>query len=58
MGRGVGPNRTRAHFLDVSIPERASPMATVATTPLAALQALGTSVWLDDISRQMLQAGS
>ena len=34
-------------------------MATAASTssPLAALQAAGTSVWLDDISRQMLQAG-
>jgi len=32
-------------------------MATVSTTSLAALQALGTSVWLDDISRQMLHAG-
>jgi transaldolase/glucose-6-phosphate isomerase len=32
-------------------------MATASTTSLAALQALGTSVWLDDISRQMLEAG-
>jgi transaldolase/glucose-6-phosphate isomerase len=32
-------------------------MATVSTTPLAALQALGQSVWLDDISRKMLHAG-
>ena len=32
-------------------------MATASTTSLAALQALGTSVWLDDISRQMLHAG-
>ena len=33
-------------------------MATAtSTSSLAALQALGTSVWLDDISRQMLQAG-
>ena len=33
-------------------------MATAATTtPLAALQALGQSVWLDDISRKMLHAG-
>ena len=33
-------------------------MATAsATSTLAALQALGTSVWLDDISRQMLLAG-
>ncbi len=32
-------------------------MATASTTSLAALQALGTSVWLDDISRQMLAAG-
>ena len=32
-------------------------MATVSTTSLAALQALGTSIWLDDISRQMLHAG-
>jgi len=33
-------------------------MATAtATTPLAALQALGQSVWLDDISRKMLKEG-
>jgi transaldolase / glucose-6-phosphate isomerase len=32
-------------------------MATVSTTPLAALQALGQSVWLDDISRKMLETG-
>jgi transaldolase len=33
-------------------------MATAtATTPLAALQALGQSVWLDDISRKMLTTG-
>ena len=32
-------------------------MATASTTSLAALQALGTSVWLDDISRKMLQTG-
>ena len=33
-------------------------MATAtSTSPLAALQAAGTSIWLDDISRQMLQAG-
>ena len=32
-------------------------MATASTSSLAALQALGTSVWLDDISRQMLMAG-
>ncbi len=32
-------------------------MATASTTSLAALQALGTSIWLDDISRQMLEAG-
>ncbi len=33
-------------------------MATASSTSsLAALQACGTSVWLDDISRQMLQAG-
>ncbi len=33
-------------------------MATASSTSsLAALQALGTSVWLDDISRQMLHAG-
>ena len=32
-------------------------MATASTTSLAALQALGTSIWLDDISRQMLHAG-
>ena len=33
-------------------------MATASSTSsLAALQAAGTSVWLDDISRQMLQAG-
>ncbi|MDR3633844.1 MAG: transaldolase [Isosphaeraceae bacterium] len=33
-------------------------MATVsATTPLSALQALGQSVWLDDISRKMLNEG-
>ena len=32
-------------------------MATASTTPLAALQALGQSVWLDDISRKMLESG-
>ncbi len=32
-------------------------MATVSTNPLAALQALGQSVWLDDISRKMLETG-
>jgi len=31
--------------------------ASTSTTPLAALQALGQSVWLDDISRKMLNAG-
>ena len=31
--------------------------ATATTTSLAALQALGQSVWLDDISRKMLKAG-
>ena len=33
-------------------------MATATLTPLAALQALGQSVWLDDISRKMLHAGA
>ena len=32
-------------------------MATASTTALTALQALGQSVWLDDISRKMLHAG-
>ncbi len=32
-------------------------MATVTSSPLAALQALGQSVWLDDISRKMLETG-
>jgi transaldolase/glucose-6-phosphate isomerase len=38
-------------------PGESTPMATVTSSPLAALQALGQSVWLDDISRKMLDAG-
>jgi transaldolase len=38
-------------------PNGATPMAVASTTPLAAIQALGQSVWLDNINRGMLKSG-
>jgi transaldolase/glucose-6-phosphate isomerase len=42
----------------IDLPRESTPlMATATTSRIAALQALGQSVWLDDISRKMLDTG-